>query len=181
MRYDDPNFSTEYRGYQIKLKRDFGNQPFLVEGHMLSHGYVVIKDGALATPGAVWHYTVADAKLAIDDMIAAGDRKHRVDGQLYPIHEFHMRQKFRRAVDERSLALYHAVRQHLEATHDATGGPIAELRKVLDEIEGAVDMRERVVYMSEGGREERRGRFSPAMRDILDEALVSPEDMFADS
>ena len=61
---------AEYRGYSIKPKKDFGTQGFLIEGKWVKKGYVVVKDGCNAMPGATWFRTVAEAEEAIDVLIA---------------------------------------------------------------------------------------------------------------
>lgn len=61
-----------YRGHTIKRKRDFGNQPFWLDGHFVCTGFLVIDpDGQFRMPGAVWFQTVDDAKGAIDVWIVA--------------------------------------------------------------------------------------------------------------
>lgn len=59
-----------YRGYNIVPKRDFGNQPFLIDGEMVKHGYVVTAAsgeyrGCNVMPGATWFQTVEEAKEGI--------------------------------------------------------------------------------------------------------------------
>lgn len=62
-----------YRGYEIHEKKDFGSKPFLIDGFMVAHGYVVTDGICNVIPGAGWFLTVQDALTGIDDLIAAGD------------------------------------------------------------------------------------------------------------
>lgn len=163
--------SLTYRGYTIEEKKDFGNQGFVIDGFEIKHGFIVTKNGALAMPGGAWFLTTASAKQGIDDLIASGDdgaRFHIIDGHPYPIHEYHIRSKLRRAVNGRSMELYRAIRAHIEQTYDATGGAQGGLRKLLEEIENTVDMRGTIVRTT---GTERIGEFSPGIREILDEGL----------
>src|SRR4051812_47193161 len=62
--------------YRIVPKRDFGNQPFLINGKWVSSGFVVIYTkahptmgryaGCNAMPGATWFQTIRRALIAID-------------------------------------------------------------------------------------------------------------------
>jgi hypothetical protein len=66
-----PDIQIEYKGYIIKAKRDFGSQPYLSAGCVFKKGYVVVKNGALATPGGGWYHSVIEAKIGIDCLIEA--------------------------------------------------------------------------------------------------------------
>jgi len=72
----------EYRGFTVESKRDFGPSGFLVDGRFTKIGYVVIKNGCNAMPGAVWFRTIEDAKNAIDVFIETDGRGiwSRTDG-----------------------------------------------------------------------------------------------------
>lgn len=70
----------DHNGYRIVVKQDFGGKPHRIEALPCMWGYVVIygpnavsgTPGCNATPGAAWFQTVADAKDAIDILIAVG-------------------------------------------------------------------------------------------------------------
>jgi hypothetical protein len=65
--------AVEYRGYTITPKLDFGNRPHLVNGAYYKHGWVVVKDGCNAMPGATWFSLVSKAKRAIDILEDVGE------------------------------------------------------------------------------------------------------------
>ena len=52
---------TVWCGYTVEPKRDFGNQPHLIDGKWVSEGFVVTKGGVNVMPGATWFRTVEDA------------------------------------------------------------------------------------------------------------------------
>ena len=56
------NDSTEYRGYTIQPKLDFGVDS-------TETGFVVVQSGCNAMPGATWFKSVPEAKSAIDILI----------------------------------------------------------------------------------------------------------------
>lgn len=62
----------DYRGYTIVPKRDFGPMGHYVDGKLTKVGYVAVKDGCNAMPGATWFHTVESAKEAIDVLVAVG-------------------------------------------------------------------------------------------------------------
>ena len=62
---------SEYRGYQIEPKRDFGTYGFLIKGEWVKTGFVVVKDGCNAMPAAAWFQTKPEAKEAIDALIVS--------------------------------------------------------------------------------------------------------------
>ena len=62
----------DYRGFTIEPKRDFGPTGFYIDGKFTKIGYVVIKDGCNAMPGATWFHTTESAKNAIDILIEVG-------------------------------------------------------------------------------------------------------------
>lgn len=67
----------DYREHTIEPKRDFGPVGFFIDGKFTKIGYVVVKDGCNAMPGATWFHTIEDAKEAIDVLIAVdGNSKH---------------------------------------------------------------------------------------------------------
>lgn len=63
---------TEYKGYLIKPKTDFGLHGFLVQGRWIKEGFVVTKNNMNMMPGATWFVDVAQAKIAIDVLIECG-------------------------------------------------------------------------------------------------------------
>lgn len=63
---------VDYRGFIVEPKRDFVGAGFYVDGKFIKRGYVVVKDGCNAMPGATWFYTIEDAKEAIDILIDVG-------------------------------------------------------------------------------------------------------------
>ena len=64
---------VDYRGFTIEPKQDFGPGPgFYINGQFIKRGYVVVKDGCNAMPGATWFDTIEDAKEAIDILIDVG-------------------------------------------------------------------------------------------------------------
>lgn len=73
-------YKLRYRGYDIVVKRDFGDKPFLIDGMPCMWGYVVCNTaetietkgqyaGTNAMPGAILFQTVKAAKRAIDALI----------------------------------------------------------------------------------------------------------------
>lgn len=72
------SYRITYNGFTIAVKRDFGDQPFLIDGLPCAWGYVVCYgeghqyEGCNAMPGATWFQTVKEAKRAIDMLIAVG-------------------------------------------------------------------------------------------------------------
>lgn len=59
----------EYKGHTITAKLDFGDNPYLVNGASVRHGWVVVKDGCNAMPGAIWFGLRREARKAIDILI----------------------------------------------------------------------------------------------------------------
>lgn len=57
---------TNYRGYVIQAKEDFGGKPFLLRGRDIGQGFVAMKGGTNAMPGAIWFESEAEAQFAID-------------------------------------------------------------------------------------------------------------------
>lgn len=66
-----PDIDIEYRGFHIRPKRDFGGYPY-ANVNTYKKGYVVVKDGMNAMPGATWSFSVIEAKVMIDSFIEAG-------------------------------------------------------------------------------------------------------------
>ena len=62
----------DYRGFTIEPKRDFGPTGFYINGTFTKIGYVVVKDGCNAMPGATWFHTIESAKEAVDVLIDVG-------------------------------------------------------------------------------------------------------------
>ena len=62
----------DYRGFTIKPKRDFGPKGFYINGKFTKIGYVAVKDGCNAMPGATWFHTIESAKEAINILIDVG-------------------------------------------------------------------------------------------------------------
>lgn len=59
--------------YTIKPKRDFGSTGFWdapTRSH-ISMGWVIVKDGCLATPGAGWYKTMTQAKAGVGLLMAS--------------------------------------------------------------------------------------------------------------
>ncbi|ALS10005.1 hypothetical protein ABE82_26715 (plasmid) [Paenibacillus peoriae] len=73
-----PDIKIEYRGFMIQAKLDMGSCPWRINGNDIRRGYIVVKDGALALPGAAWAHSVIEAKTLIDIYLAAGQ-----DGQTF--------------------------------------------------------------------------------------------------
>jgi hypothetical protein len=59
---------TTYRGYEIVLKKDYSGDFISIAqwGRRITTGYVIVKDGCNAMPGAGWTETVDKAKECID-------------------------------------------------------------------------------------------------------------------
>lgn len=55
----------KYLSFTIKPKLDFGSQPFLIDGKMVSKGWVVTDGFCNVLPGATWSQTIAGAKKLI--------------------------------------------------------------------------------------------------------------------
>jgi len=70
--YNVKNRVVSYRGFTIKPKLDFGQYPYRGHGNVISTGWVVIKDGCLALPGATWSSSILEARACIDIWIEAG-------------------------------------------------------------------------------------------------------------
>lgn len=71
---------TEYAGFYIKPKRDFGESGFY-DSHTrrnVKEGWVVVKDGCNPMPGATWAHTQAEATQMIDVFMAVDQ-----DGQKF--------------------------------------------------------------------------------------------------
>lgn len=80
--------------YRIVPKRDFGGQPFLIDGRTVSSGFVVVYNtgqwkGCNAMPGATWSETIRGALLMIRVLEHVGGERngprfwkllHRVNG-----------------------------------------------------------------------------------------------------
>jgi hypothetical protein len=71
--------TTEYAGFTIKPKRDFGASGFYdaPTRRKVKEGWVVVKDGCNAMPGATWAHTQAAAKQMIDVFMAVGENPDR--------------------------------------------------------------------------------------------------------
>lgn len=70
-----------YRGFTIRLKGDFGDSFFLIDGMPCAWGYVAVRNGCNAMPGATWFQTVKEAKRGIDALIAAEANFYTPAGQ----------------------------------------------------------------------------------------------------
>lgn len=67
-----PEPTISYRGYIIEPKRDFGPYGYRGDGgHVIRVGFLAVKDGCNATPGAGWYTSIAQARRGIDALIAA--------------------------------------------------------------------------------------------------------------
>jgi hypothetical protein len=68
----------DYRGYTIAPKQDFGLLGGLrADGRLTKVGYVVVKGGCNAMPGATWFHTIEGAKEAIDVLDDVGGDANR--------------------------------------------------------------------------------------------------------
>lgn len=65
--------AQQYGKYTIVEKRDFGSTPYWIDGFPVKHGYVVVRDGCNAMPGATWFQTVREAKRACDILDRVGE------------------------------------------------------------------------------------------------------------
>ena len=63
------NYRLDYRGLTIKVKQDFGDDFFLIDGMPCNFGYVVCSGMVNAMPAATWFQTVKEAKRAIDILL----------------------------------------------------------------------------------------------------------------
>lgn len=61
-----------YHGYSIQLKRDFPKGGALIDGKIITRGWVVIKNSCNIMPGATWFRSITKAKHAIDVFIKSG-------------------------------------------------------------------------------------------------------------
>lgn len=70
---------VEYAGFIIKPKRDFGSTGFYdaKTRRNVKEGWVVVKNGCNAMPGATWAHTKAQAKQLIDVLLAVGEDEQR--------------------------------------------------------------------------------------------------------
>ncbi len=64
-------YTVDYRGCTIRVKGDFGDNPFLIDGMPCAWGYVVTRGHCNVMPGATWFQTVKDAKRGIDALVMA--------------------------------------------------------------------------------------------------------------
>lgn len=74
-------YSAEYAGYWIKPKLDFGSDAGFWDAPTRRHvkeGWVIVKDGCNAMPGATWAHNLAEAHQMIDVLEAVGG-----DGQKF--------------------------------------------------------------------------------------------------
>lgn len=71
--------TTEYAGFYVKPKRDFGSGFWdsKTQRHV-KEGWVIVKDSCNAMPGATWAHTKAEASQMIDVFMAVGE-----DGQKF--------------------------------------------------------------------------------------------------
>lgn len=65
------NYSVQYRGFTLHVKGDFGDQPHLIDGLPCAWGYIAVRNGCNAMPGATWFQTVKDGKRGVDALIQA--------------------------------------------------------------------------------------------------------------
>jgi hypothetical protein len=72
--------TTEYAGFYIKPKRDFGESGFYDSKtrRNVKEGWVIVKDGCNVMPGATWAHTQAEANQMIDVFMAVDQ-----DGQKF--------------------------------------------------------------------------------------------------
>jgi hypothetical protein len=78
--WESGNVTHEYAGFLIKPKRDFGSTGFYDEKtrRTVKEGWVIVKDGCNAMPGATWAHNVAEAHQLIDVLMAVDG-----DGQKF--------------------------------------------------------------------------------------------------
>ena len=71
-----------YKGFVIEAKRDYADVLAYDQGFYLRDGFVVVKDGCNATPGAGWFKSVREAKEAIDILAIVGERGFHKAAQM---------------------------------------------------------------------------------------------------
>lgn len=61
------NLTVAFGDYTIKPKRDFGKTGYWDATHRchITAGWIVVKDGVLATPGATWFRTMREAEIGL--------------------------------------------------------------------------------------------------------------------
>jgi len=64
-----------YKGYTVQAKRDYADVLSFDRGFYIRDGFVVVKDGCNAMPGAVWFNTVESARQAIDILEVVGEKR----------------------------------------------------------------------------------------------------------
>lgn len=75
--------SLDYKGHQILAKRDYSDFVAYDQGFYIREGFVIVKDGCNAMPGAGWVKTVDRAKECIDILEAVGEERfHEVYGKV---------------------------------------------------------------------------------------------------
>jgi hypothetical protein len=60
-----------YRGFTIQPKLDMGSSPWLSQANNVRTGWVIVRDGCNAMPGATWAGSPMEAKAMIDLFIEA--------------------------------------------------------------------------------------------------------------
>lgn len=70
--WESGNYKPEYAGFWIKPKRDFGETGFYDSKtrRNVKEGWVIVKDGCNAMPGATWAHNLAEAQQMIDVYMA---------------------------------------------------------------------------------------------------------------
>ncbi len=138
---------TLYRGYVIETKKDFGSHGFLINGHMVTQGYVVTDGGMVnVMPGGTWFQTVIQAMRAIDDLIRAEtlEPNPKAEMQMFDEHPFWALNRFRRNAEERAPELALLLQSLLDHIgHDKIKDmPLGqEIVELLDEIDLNCDTR----------------------------------------
>lgn len=139
--YYSPSHTVEYRGFGIVRKMDFGNQPHLIDGHMVKEGYLAIENGCNALPGATWGQTVQSVKNMIDDLITA--REDAATKDIPVATAFWARVRLRRAAQKIALKMAAMLAGYAET--DPTRNP--ELDAVMQILEDAIDTRSTTLHV----------------------------------
>lgn len=156
--YHSPSYFTNYRGYGISKKQDFGDG-YLIDGHKVTEGYIVGDEKGRwnLMPGATWFQTVAAAKAGIDDLIATNEELGRpatsgtgpVEGcSAFNSDAFWARLRVRKVAETNAMRMARLLAK-------IKGGPLwaesmmdeytEELLTILEEIEESTDTRTTVV------------------------------------
>ena len=61
--------SYSYKGHTVQPKLDFTRDGYWVHGKIITHGWVVCKDGYNVMPGATWFESIREAKEALNVLL----------------------------------------------------------------------------------------------------------------